>query len=84
MVDILFYRRIVMDVVEDKDMTELVLWGLPKGSTDELDSTILFTRGTTMAQIEKVKVLASADGWHSFRVQILDGSLPDFAKTVNS
>lgn len=51
---------------------EYVLWGLPKGETDALHSTILYTQGKTPADVERIKKLAARDGWHSFRVQVLD------------
>jgi hypothetical protein len=61
---------------------EYVLWGMPKGSTDRLDEKVLYTQAKTEADIERIKALASADGWHSFRVQILDlDVLPDFGKS---
>ena len=51
---------------------EFILWGLPKGSIDRLDERILFTLAKTPAQMDAAKTRASLDGWHSFRVQILD------------
>ena len=51
---------------------EYVLWGLPQGENDALHSTILYTQGKTPADVERVKKLAARDGWHSFRVQVLD------------
>jgi len=51
---------------------EYVLWGIPKGQTDALHSTILYTQGKTPAEVEKIKKIAARDGWHSFRVQVLD------------
>ena len=56
---------------------ENVLWSTPAGETDALHECVL-TSTTDKARIEKVKALASADGWHSFRVQTLDGTPPDF------
>lgn len=64
---------------------EYVLWGIPKGSTDPIDEKVLFTQAKTPLDIERVKRKASADGWHSFRVQILDLDVPpDFSGTVKS
>lgn len=63
---------------------EFVLWGLPKGSTDRIDEKVLYTQGKTLEQIEAVKIHAAADGWHSFRVQVLDlDEKPDFSKGVS-
>jgi hypothetical protein len=61
--------------------TEYVLWGTPKGSNDPIDEKVLYTQGKTEADIERVKGLAAKEGWHSFRVQVLDlGAKPDFTK----
>lgn len=58
---------------------ELILWGRPQGSDDAIDDQPLYTQGKTMADVERVKAIAAKDGWHSFHVQTIDGSLPDFA-----
>ena len=63
--------------------TELILWGLPKGSTDAIEEKVLCTTAKTPADIERIKAIASSDGWHSFRVQVLDlDVVPDFGATV--
>lgn len=60
-------------------MTERILWGTPKGETDPLHERVLYTQAKTDADIERVKRIAAADGWHSFRVQLLDlDTPPDF------
>lgn len=51
---------------------EYVLWGIPKGETDALHAQVLYTQGKTPADVERVKRLAAREGWHSFRVQVLD------------
>ncbi|HVB58031.1 MAG TPA: hypothetical protein VNE63_16600 [Candidatus Acidoferrales bacterium] len=62
--------------------TETVLYGIPKGSTERYDEVLLLTNATP-ERIEKVKVLAAEDGFHSFRVAVIDLSKPpDFGKTV--
>lgn len=62
---------------------EYVLWGLPKGSKDAIDQKILATRLPNLEAADKIKKVAAKDGWHSFRVQKLDLSIPpDFTKTV--
>jgi hypothetical protein len=61
---------------------EYVLWGLPKGQTDALYQKILYTQGKTMADVERVKGMASRDGWHSFRVQTIDTSKPFDARAA--
>jgi len=55
---------------------EWVLWGLPRGKRDHIDAQILYTQAKNEADIERVKALAKKDGWHSFRVQVLDLSKP--------
>lgn len=55
---------------------EYVLWGLPKGKTDAIHEQILSTKAKTPAEMDAIKRRAAADGWHSFRVQILDLSKP--------
>jgi|GEM_PF-457809 len=55
---------------------EYVLWGLPKGSKDQIDAKVLLSNGRSMRDIEKVKKLAGRDGWHTFRVQVIDLSKP--------
>ena len=63
---------------------ETVLYGIPKGETERYTEVLLLTNATP-ALIEKVKALASADGFHSFRVATIDLSVaPDFRKVINS
>ena len=61
---------------------ELILWALPRGSNDWLDAKVLYTRAKTMADIDRVKAVAAQDGWHSFKVQVLDGQLPNFTTSL--
>lgn len=61
-------------------MKETVLYGLPKGATERYDEVLLLTNGTP-ERIAKVKELATKDGFHSFRVAVIDLSKPpDFTK----
>ena len=63
-------------------MKETVLYGLPKGATERYEEQLLLTNATPEL-IEKVKVLATRDGFHSFRVAEIDLSKkPDFGKAV--
>lgn len=58
---------------------EYVLWGTPSGSTDAIDEKVLYTQGKSQQQIDRVKEVAGRDGWHSFRVQVLELEVaPDF------
>ena len=62
--------------------TETVLYGLPKGATGRYEEVLLLTNATP-EKIERVKVLATRDGFHSFRVAEIDLSVaPDFTKAV--
>jgi len=44
---------------------------------------LLLSGARTMAEIEKVKELATNAGFHSFRVSSYNGEKPNFAKAVN-
>ena len=61
---------------------ELVLWALPRGQTDALHEVILSTQCRTDSDVDRIKALATADGFHSFRVQVIDGTVPDFARCI--
>jgi len=68
-----------------KRAIELVVWALPKGSTDPIDAHVLSSTCRTAEDVERVKAAAGADGWHSFVVQTLDlETPPDFVKAVLS
>jgi hypothetical protein len=63
--------------------TEYVIWGLPPGKTDELDRAPLYTLARSMEEAQKVMaILEKEHGCREMTVQVLDGTLPDFAKTV--
>lgn len=62
--------------------SETVLYGLPKGSTERHEEVLLLTEATP-ARIAKAMKLASADGFHSFRVAKIDlRTPPDFKKVL--
>lgn len=64
---------------------EYVLWALPAGQTDRLHEQVLYTQAKTPADNDRVAELAARDGWHGFRVQVLDlAARPDFAASVRS
>jgi hypothetical protein len=64
------------------DMKETVLYGKRKDSIEDWQEELLLTNATPEL-IEKVKVLAAKDGFHSFRVAEIDlNNPPDFGKTV--
>lgn len=64
-------------------MQELLLYGLEQGETRDYMETLLLSGARTMAEIEKVKELATNAGFHSFRVSSYNGEKPNFAKAVN-
>ena len=64
-------------------MREFLLYGLEKGETREYMETLLLSGAKSLDQIEKVKVLATDAGFHSFRVATYSGEAPNFAKAVN-
>ncbi len=63
---------------------ETLLYGLPQGETERYTEQLLATNRTE-AQFEVIKRIASADGWHSFRIASCDLSkAPNFASTLNT
>ena len=59
---------------------ETVLYGIPKDASERYEEVLLLTKATPEL-IERVKVLAARDGFHSFRVAEVDLSqLPDFTR----
>jgi hypothetical protein len=54
---------------------ETVLYGLPRGATERYEEVLLLTNATP-EKIERVKTLAAKDGYHSFRVAVIDLSKP--------
>lgn len=62
--------------------TEYIVYGLAKDERRDYMETILLVT-TEPEHIEKVKELASVDGWHSFRVATFNGEAPNFANTLN-
>ena len=61
---------------------ETVLYGLPRGATERYEEVLLLTNATP-ERIERVKALVSKDGFHSFRVAVIDLSTPpDFGGTI--
>jgi hypothetical protein len=62
---------------------EYVIWGKVAGKTDPLDEVPLYTRCTSMEQCKGMMAyLAEKHGCHSMRVQVLDGTPPDFTKAI--
>jgi len=55
---------------------EYILWALPKGETDRLHERPIAEGITTPQQMDDAKRKAASQGWHGFRVQILDMNKP--------
>lgn len=58
--------------------TEYIVYGLAKDDTERYMEELLLVT-TDKANIDKVRKLASAEGWHSFRVATYNGAPPDFS-----
>jgi hypothetical protein len=66
-------------------MVEYVIWGFPPGETDRVyGRQVLNTRARSRAEADDiVTILARDHGCTDMCIQVLDGSIPDFAATVN-
>lgn len=60
---------------------EYLLYGLAKGETEAYMEDLLLVT-TDRTNIEKVKALATEDGFHSFRETTYNGEAPDFARVI--
>lgn len=60
--------------------TEYLLYGLAAGETERYREVMLLSNGRSPADVERVKTVASKDGWHSFRTSTYNGEAPDFSK----
>ena len=60
---------------------ELLLYGLAKGEHRKYMEQLLLSNGTPET-VEKAKVLAKRDGFHSFRVTAFVEGKPDFAGAI--
>jgi len=63
-------------------MIEFIVWGVPKGETEE---TVLYTKAETEEEAKKVmKILKDDYGASKLRIHVLDLSeVPDFTSTIN-
>lgn len=62
---------------------EYVMWGIPQGETERHMEVLLAEGLTSQAQVDRVRELATADGYHGLRVWEWDGSTPDFTRALN-
>lgn len=60
-----------------------LLYGLRDGQ-ERYEETLLLGNGRSMANIEKVKIIASKDGWGGFRVATYSDEQPDFGNVLTT
>lgn len=64
---------------------EYVIWGLTADQVVELDlnEQPLYTKAKSMREAHKaMRILAEKHNCHAMRVQVIDGTMPDFAATI--
>ena len=61
---------------------QILIYGLPHGETRDYMEQLLATNCRNASDVDRVKTVATAEGWHSIRVTTWDGSAPNFVKTV--
>jgi hypothetical protein len=62
---------------------EYVIWGLTADQSDKLHEQPLYTQAASMEQARKVmRILKEKHNCHAMRVQVIDGLMPDFTKTL--
>ena len=65
---------------------EYVIWGLTVNQVVDLDlnEQPLYTKAKSMDEARKVmRVLEEKHDCHAMRIQVIDGSIPDFTKAIN-
>jgi len=62
--------------------TEYLLYALEAGEHQSYMETLLIAT-PDKKQVERVKQIASNDGWHSFRETTFNWEAPNFTATVN-
>jgi len=68
---------------ENNKMTEYVVWGLPPGKTDLLfDEIPLRTKIGSLETAKDWQRYAEQQGCTNTRIQVIDGSKPDFIGTL--
>ena len=66
---------------------EYVIWGLTANQVVDLDlnEQPLYTKATSMDEARKVmQILEEKHDCHAMRIQVIDGSIPDFTKALNT
>lgn len=57
--------------------TEYVVWGIPKGETDE---QVLYTKATTATRAAQAKTILETKGCTQVRIQVVDMAADDLAQ----
>lgn len=64
--------------------TEYIVWGLTKEQNDKLQEQPLYTKAARLEQANKaMEILSKKYGCHAMRIQVIDGTLLDFAEALN-
>jgi hypothetical protein len=66
---------------------EYVIWGLTANQVADLDlnEQPLYTKATSMDEARKtMQILKEKHDCHAMRIQVIDGSIPDFTKAINA
>jgi hypothetical protein len=64
---------------------EYVIWGLTAEQVlqSDLNEQVLYTKAKSMREARKaMSILEEKHNCHAMRVQVIDGSIPDFAATI--
>ncbi len=60
---------------------ERVLWAIPAGMKGAINAVVIASSADPL-HLNEAKEWAISNGFHSFKVQTLDGTIPDFSKGV--
>ena len=66
---------------------EYVIWGLTANQVADLDlnEKPLYTKATSMDEARKImRILEEKHDCHALRIQVIDGSIPDFTKAIEA
>lgn len=63
-------------------MTEILIYGLSRDSTERYQEDLLSTQCKTEQDIKNLIAKASEHGFHSFRVTTYNGEAPNFVKSL--
>ena len=66
---------------------EYIVWGLTANQVVDLDlnEQPLYTKAKSMDEAKKVmQILEENHNCHAMRIQVIDGSIPDFTKAIEA